>query len=177
MYDRFKLKSEKEINEIQKKLAIIDQASSNLKKCLNIVVEYCKNPLEYWETASIGDRMIFQNLLFPHGILYDRKTDKVLTTRIHSLFSPIPELTGEMRGKKNGESIISDAFPVRVTSLGFKPKTSTAVMWCSIQLSYEALLRVQRLCLSFSAGTKIAAFFVSASYFKKLFNLCRDSSV
>lgn len=140
MYDRFKLKSEKEINEIQKKLAIIDQASSNLKKCLNIVVEYCKNPLEYWETASIGDRMIFQNLLFPHGILYDRKTDKVLTTRIHSLFSPIPELAGKMRGKKNGDRIISDAIPVRVTSLGFKPKTSTAVMWCSIQLSYEAVL-------------------------------------
>lgn len=34
--------------------------------------------------------------------------------RIHMLFEPIPELTDKIRGKKNGESIISDTFPVRV---------------------------------------------------------------
>lgn len=128
MYDQYKVKADKEINDIEQKLAKIDQASSNLEKGLVRTLEYCKNPLKYWETASIGERMIFQNLLFPNGIIYDRKNDRVLTTRIHTLFEPIPELTDKIRGKKNGESIISDAFPVRVTSSGVKPETFRAVI-------------------------------------------------
>lgn len=41
-------------------------------------------------------------------------------------------------GKKNGIITIVTIPFFLVTSSGFKPETSTAVMWCSIQLSYEA---------------------------------------
>jgi hypothetical protein len=75
--------------------------------------------------------------------------------------------------RKKEKHHFRDAF-LFVTSSGFKPETSTAVMWCSIQLSYEAFFAFN---LSLFAGTKIAAFFVSASYFLKLFNLCGDPSV
>lgn len=128
MFDKFTEKFKQEIKEIENELEKTGRGSSNLEKCLDIVVRFCQKPLLWWESASIGEKMIFQNLLFPSGILYDRKNDRVLTPRVNSFFAPIPVLTGEIREKKNGDRIISDAIPVRVTSSGFKPETFRAVI-------------------------------------------------
>ena len=78
----------------------------------------------WWENAKVGEKMILQNLIFPSGIIYERKNDRVLTKRINSFFAPIPQLVGVLRGNKNGENTILSTFPVRVTSSGFKPETS-----------------------------------------------------
>ena len=138
MFDKFQKKFSDEMFEVENLLAKIKSGNSNLEKGLKLVVKYCQNPLLWWENASIGQRMIFQNILFPEGIIYDRKNDRFQTPRTNTYFEPIPRLTDELRGKKNGDSINFDAIPACVTSSGFKPETSTAVMWCSIQLSYEA---------------------------------------
>jgi site-specific DNA recombinase len=146
MFDKFQKKFSDEMFEVENLLAKIKSGNSNLEKGLKLVVKYCQNPLLWWENASIGQRMIFQNILFPEGIIYDRKNDRFQTPRTNTYFEPIPHLTDVLQGKKNGDSINFDAIPACVTSSGFKPETSTAVMWCSIQLSYEAFSTSEALC-------------------------------
>ena len=124
MFDKFSSKFNTEIVELETQLAKFNRGSSNLEKCLNTVIRFCRKPLLWWEHAQVGEKMILQNLLFPSGIIYDRKNDRVLTNRINSFFAPIPELVGVLRGNKNGENTILSTFPVRVTSSGFKPETS-----------------------------------------------------
>ena len=136
MFDKFKNKFSEEMNKVENLLAQIKRGSSNLEKCLKLVVKYCQKPLIWWENASIGDRMIFQNIVFPDGIIYDRKKDRILTPRVNSYFQPIPQLEGAIKGKKNGDSINFDAIPDRVIPSGFEPETYCLEGSCSIQLSY-----------------------------------------
>ncbi len=73
-----------------------------------------------------------------------------------TMFVPVAYKLDDMRGKKKGGSSKFATSPFRVTSSGFKPETSTAVMWCSIQLSYEA----------FSEGKDTHLFLSPATIFK-----------
>ena len=102
MFEKFTSKFNAEIVELETQLAKFRKGSSNLEKSLNIVVKFCRKPLLWWENAKVGEKMILQNLIFPSGIIYERKNDRVLTKRINSFFAPIPELVGALRGNKKG---------------------------------------------------------------------------
>lgn len=128
MFDKFQAKFTAEMMDIENLMAKIKKGSSNLEKCLKLIVKYCQKPRLWWENASIGQRMIFQNILFPEGIIYDRKNERFQTPRINSYFQPIPRLSNFFEGKKNGDSIDFDTIPARVTSSGVKPETFRAVI-------------------------------------------------
>lgn len=119
MFDKYSAKFNKEITDIENELAKMGKGSSNLSKCLDMVIKFCSKPLHLWESAEIGERIIFQNLLFPNGIVYDRKNGTVLTSRVNSFFAPIPQIAKGLRGKKKGETINFDNFSFRVTPAGF----------------------------------------------------------
>lgn len=160
MFDKFKDKFSEEMNKVENLLAQIKRGSSNLEKCLKLVVKYCQKPLLWWENASIGDRMIFQNIVFPDGIIYDRKKDRILTPRVNSYFQPIPQLEGVIKGKKNGDSINFDAIPDRVIPRGFEPPTNRTGICHSIQLNYGTVN---------SGGVKITGFFMPHRLFSNIF--------
>ena len=119
MFDKFQAKFTAEMMEVENLMAKIKKGSSNLEKCLKLIVKYCQKPLLWWENASIGQRMIFQNIMFPEGIIYDRKNERFQTPRTNSYFEPIPTLSNIFVGKKNGDSIDFDAIPARVNPTGF----------------------------------------------------------
>ena len=174
MFDKYHVKFTTEITEIEKMLHNQAGGSSNLQKCLNIVLNFCQKPLQWWENANIGERMMFQNMLFPGGISYEPKTEKVQTNLINALFAPIPVLTRVYVEKKKGRTSVKTDSPFGVTSSGFKPETSTAVMWCSIQLSYEAFLQLG--CNPFAVA-KIRTFYrLTQLFLTFLLNFCCNSS-
>lgn len=125
VYRKYTSKYMKELQEIEKELQKVTFGSSNLSKCLNFVLKFCLNPSKWWESGTIGERTILQNIIFPNGIIYDRKNDRVRTNRINMLFSPIPELVKRLRGNKKGETIKLDNFSLLVIPLGFEPRTLT----------------------------------------------------
>ena len=112
--------------EIEKDLRQFEVGSSNLQKCLNLVVNFCKNPLKLWENGKIWERTILQNIIFPRGILYNPKNDKVLTPLANAIFAPIPELIRGLKKIKKGENTNFSTFSSRVTATGFKPVTLRA---------------------------------------------------
>lgn len=128
LFDKFNSKFNQEITQIQNELSKIEKGSSNLEKCIELVMKFCRNPLEWWERATIGHRMIFQNMLFPNGISYDRKNDIVRTQNVNCFFQPIPALISSLSGNKKGEMMFKNHFSYQVTSSGVKPETFRAVI-------------------------------------------------
>ena len=70
----------------------------------------------------------FLKLMFPRGLWYCKKNDQVQTTEVNVIFDVIHSLSNSLNGMKKGELVKNNQFSALVTPLGFKPKTSTAVM-------------------------------------------------
>ncbi len=121
LFDKFRPKYEKECFEIEKELSKVGGYSSNLKKVIDFAVIICQNPFRIWESADLNGKRIFQNLLFPEGIRYNREFDEVRTPRINSFFSPIPEIAKVLGGHKKRDFINFDKIPAFVIPGGLEP--------------------------------------------------------
>ncbi len=104
IYEKFKGKFEKECFDIEQELNKSGSYSSNLKKVIDFTVRVCLNPLILWNKANLFGKRIFQNLLFPEGIIYNRELDQYRTTRINSFFSLINCVSMGLGENKKGES-------------------------------------------------------------------------
>ncbi len=118
MYIEFSTKYKKQIDEIEQKFNPTTIQSSNLKKCLKLVLDFCSNPLLLWESSDIERKIRLQKLIFPEGISVIKQKQEVLTTRINSLFAPIVEISRELRENKKGQSIKNNQLSFRVTPAG-----------------------------------------------------------
>jgi len=81
---------------------------------VNFAAKVCLNPLILWEKSDLEGKRIFQNLLFPEGIIYNRESDCYRTPRVNSFFSPIPQMARTFKKQKNGDSIKTDKIPAWV---------------------------------------------------------------
>ncbi len=123
LYEKFKPKYEKEYSAIEQELNKAGVNISNLSKVINFAIKICGNPLLLWESSDLTNKRIFQKMMFPDGIIYNRELDQYRTTRINSFFSLIPELTGVSEGHKKGDSVVFDKTPRLVTLPGFEPRS------------------------------------------------------
>ena len=122
MYIKFKAKFNKEYVKVEKELGNTSINSSNLKKVIDFTVNLCLKPFSLWESSDYHAKQIFQNLVFPEGISYDRELDQYRTTRINSFFALIPELVRGMRGNKKRDLINNNQIPSLVVPLGLEPR-------------------------------------------------------
>ena len=90
-------------------------------KVVDFAAELCLNPLEMWGKSDLDGKRVFQNLLFPEGIIYNRESDNYRTSRVNSFFSPIPQLARDLGGNKKGDFINFDKIPVLVEEEGLEP--------------------------------------------------------
>ena len=123
LYEKFKPKYEKECFEIEQELSKTGGYKSNLTKVVNFATKTCLNPLIMWDKLDVDGKRIFQNLLFPEGIIYNRESDSYRTTRINAFFAPIPELARVLEGHKKRDSIKIDKIPHLVNPAGLEPTT------------------------------------------------------
>mgnify|MGYP002349980696 FL=1 len=102
LYDKFRPKYEKECFEIERELNKSDGYFSNLKKVIDFAVKVCCNPLIMWNDLDFNGKQVFQSLLFPEGIIYNREFDQYRTTRVNTFFSAIPQLKRVLEQNKSG---------------------------------------------------------------------------
>lgn len=81
-------------------ISVVDM---NPQKCLDITLHYCQNPLKLWEYASIGQRTIFQNLIYPSGISYNHKNDSFRIPDADTMFVPVAYKLGVLGERRKGE--------------------------------------------------------------------------
>ena len=122
LYDKFRVKYENERFEIEQELDKTQSYSSNLKKVVRFAIKICHNPLLLWESSVLENKKIFQKTLFPDGIFYNRESDRVLTTRVNSFFSLVPQILGHTREQKKGDSVNFNKIPAFVGPLGLEPR-------------------------------------------------------
>ncbi len=128
IFTKFSEKYIAEINDFEQKMRNPEISSSNLEKAINKALKMSSNLHEIWDSGNLEQKRKLQQLLFPSGLGYDKQNDRVQTTRVNSLFSAIPLMTRDLNKIKSGEPVDFNQFSARVTSSGFKPETSTAVM-------------------------------------------------
>jgi site-specific DNA recombinase len=128
IYKKFKTKFDAEQKNLMLNLANSSITSSNLQIAIEKALKMSSNLSELWASGDLHQKKKIQKLIFPSGIGYDKLKGRVQTKKVNSIFSSIPLITKDLMKIKSGELVNFNQFSARVTSLGFKPKTSTAVM-------------------------------------------------
>ena len=125
-YDKFKVKLSTEINQKRENLSSHSFDSSNLKKSINLALNYALNLPLLWSSGNIETKRAVQYMLFPDGLGYDFQNKRVQTFRVNSIFSAIASISNGLTENKKGNFQNNFENSLSVTSRGFEPPTLRA---------------------------------------------------
>jgi site-specific DNA recombinase len=122
-YDKFKEKLSKEKYDLEEDSYKGEIKLSNLEKAIKNVLNLSMNLSDRWRTGDLETKKKIQRMVFPDGILYDRKKDVYRTLRVNSLFSVIPLLRSSYGTKKKGINSKTLNLSPLVAGTGLEPVT------------------------------------------------------
>ena len=102
LYTKYHEKYSHEKREIERNLLILSNKSSNLLKCVRLAIEYATQLPLNWLSGDYHTKQQLQTLLFPSGMSYDKKNDKVRTTEINLVFLYIAHFQHIILKKERG---------------------------------------------------------------------------
>jgi site-specific DNA recombinase len=102
LYKKYHKKYSEEKKEIERNLLVLSNKSSNLIKCVKLAIEYATHLPLKWVSGDYHTKQQLQTLLFPSGMSYDKKNDKVRTTGINLVFLYIAYFQQIMLKKERG---------------------------------------------------------------------------
>ncbi len=77
----------------------------------HFTVKIYLNPLILWNKIDLFGKRVFQKLLLPDGIIYNRELDQYRTTRTNSFFSLIGDISRGLDGNKKGDFLKKEKTP------------------------------------------------------------------
>ena len=114
MFQKYSTQFKTEIEQINQQLNQNNVSSSNLEKGIKTALKLCQNLSKTWEMSNLFEKQKLNNLIFPGGIVYDKKNDSVQTNEVNSIFSLIPYISTDLNKIKSGDSIKNDQISARV---------------------------------------------------------------
>ncbi|HBF89348.1 MAG TPA: resolvase [Bacteroidales bacterium] len=120
-FERFYSKYKAEQIEIIKELNNCQNPISNNKNILNRAIYICDNLQEMWASGNVVLKERLQRLVFPEGIVYDRKIGAVRTLKLNSVFASIAHTIGESSPNKKGTSPFLLGKSLSAEREGFEP--------------------------------------------------------
>jgi site-specific DNA recombinase len=121
LYEKYKEKYAGQLAEIRGELEKKQFDSSNLQTAVDKALLIAENLSGAWVTAGYDQKQRLQYLVFPDGIVYNKKKGAVRTLRANSLFSEIPLLAHDVAEKKKGNSRKNCLKSNSVPKTGFEP--------------------------------------------------------
>lgn len=106
---------------LAKKLAEMADRLSDLKDCVDKMIEYAANLATVWDSSDYSEKQKLQYSVFPEGILYNRKNDECRTPRVNEVFRQMTGLARVLREKENGNNTFDCNVPALVESAGIEP--------------------------------------------------------
>ena len=89
LYEKFSKKYTEQILQLRKETQQSREVSSNLEKAVEKGLEYSENFCQTWSVADFNRKQQLQYLVFPKGMSYDKESNRVLTTKVNTLFAEI----------------------------------------------------------------------------------------
>jgi hypothetical protein len=120
MFNKYQAKFKTEATEIQKIIHKSAGQVSNPNEVSETALKYATNFNEMWASGEYQDKQRFQYLLFPDGLVYDKKKGSCRTERIDSTFLGIVIKSQALANKKIG----IPALGLRYSDLVVPPVTS-----------------------------------------------------
>ena len=100
LFEKYDEKFREEKAGLERKLANSRFDSSNLENIIDRGLKIAQNASKLWHDWDYDDKQDLQKLIYPEGIIYNKKKDIVRTPRINSFFEPIPQLVSFLEGNE-----------------------------------------------------------------------------
>ncbi|WP_223233409.1 recombinase family protein [Chitinophaga sp. CF418] len=118
-FDKFHPRYIKEQENILKQLAKFTQSISNPEEAIEqALLLSCKLPV-VWSSSDAGAKEKLQKLIFPDGIVYDRKNESFRTPKVNTIFSRIAHLSGNSPENEKGTNHTCDDLSLLAEKKGF----------------------------------------------------------
>ena len=121
LYAKYTIRYKEEIKLLSQNLDNCDINGANLEKAIEKCLILAQNISSAWLLLSFDNKRRLQSLVFPEGILYNKKNGAVRTTRINTIFSEIEPLARVLGGKEKGNSMKNCLKPASVPTKGIEP--------------------------------------------------------
>ena len=122
-HDKFTSKYSDELNQLTQEIKTNANSSSNLEKAIEKGLKIAENISQLWVSSDYYEKQQLQYLLFPDGLLYDKKNDTVRTNRNNTLFHEIAVNTRGLDKRKKDNPQLNCLFGSNVGMTGFEPAT------------------------------------------------------
>jgi hypothetical protein len=109
--------------KINEELAGLGNSSSNLSQMIFTALNASTKLAAVWASGDWSVRTRLQKLVFPEGIIYSHKNDKVLTPKVNTVFLQIAQLAKVSGKKETGQADEKSDLSSLVGTTGFEPAT------------------------------------------------------
>ncbi|NNM95719.1 MAG: hypothetical protein HKL88_09725 [Bacteroidia bacterium] len=120
-FEKYQPVYEKERGEIMGKLAKISNPISDFKEAIDKISRVTLKVSEIWAKGGAAAKEKVQKLIFPGGIVYNRKNGAFLTKEINPFFEMIPQLEKVLGGNKKGTTPFLQGQSLLAEREGFEP--------------------------------------------------------
>ncbi len=93
-----------QIANIEQEIQQLGKISSNLEKAVQTGLNYAQDLSHMWVSFEYHEKQRLQYLVFPDGMMYNKKNDQVLTSRVNTLFYEIASLSNSLEQNKKDNS-------------------------------------------------------------------------
>jgi site-specific DNA recombinase len=94
---------------------------SNLKEMLNETSILCRNLRKLWQDGTVSLKERLQKLIFPSGLVYDKKNEVFRTPDINFIIAEIARHTGDLAKMKKGLAPFLSCKSLSAERVGFEP--------------------------------------------------------
>lgn len=135
-FAKFSKKYNEEIHKIEGENNQHGNLSSNLKKAIEKSLKISENICQMWVSGDFYDKQKLQYLLCPDGMLYDKKRQVVLTTKVNYLFREIA-VQAMVSTENKKDNLLQDClFGGHVGTTRFELATTRPPAWYATGLRY-----------------------------------------
>lgn len=120
-YTKYSTLYKKQIENLEQEIEQIGKISSNLEKAVQKGLDYAQNLSQMWVSFDYHEKQRLQYLVFPDGMMYDKKNDHVLTSRVNTLFYEIALLSNSSKEIEKDNSLENCLLGSNVVPTGIEP--------------------------------------------------------
>lgn len=123
MFIKYKQKFTTERLQMEQEMARSTNRVSNLDKCIETAIHFSAKLPSMWTMGGYETKQKLQYLLFPEGIVYNKKNDCCRTLRVNTVFSYIAGLSSLSGKKITGNNSVDEDVSRLVARSGIEPET------------------------------------------------------